>query len=249
MTGLQTRPRTMPSGTRPATNNLLDALMIGAGQSGLAAAYHLRRAGFRFTVLEAAPAPGGSWSNHYASLRLFSAARYASLPGMAFPGDPDHLPARDEVTDYLRRYAAHFSLPVITRAPVDSVRRTDDGAFAITDSRGRVYRARTVIVATGAFRTPHVPDIPGLDRFQGRLIHSADYDTPKLSGDGALSSSGPATPASRSASSWTTSPGLPWQPAGPSACCPTASPGRTCSSGSSGPASTAAAPSPATSRP
>jgi putative flavoprotein involved in K+ transport len=76
---------------------VLDALVVGAGQAGLATGYHLKRAGLSFEILEARREPGGSWPGYYDSLKLFSPARYSGLPGMPFPGSPDRYPARDEV--------------------------------------------------------------------------------------------------------------------------------------------------------
>ena len=70
----------------------LDAVVIGAGASGLAAGYYLRRSGLRFKILEAAAEPGGSWPHYYESLRLFSPGRYSSLPGFPFPGEPEEYP-------------------------------------------------------------------------------------------------------------------------------------------------------------
>src|SRR5262245_8256953 len=125
-----------------------DAVVIGAGQAGLATGYHLRRIDLRFRTLEAAAQVGGSWPCYYDSLRLFSPARYSSLPGLPFPGDPDHYPVRDEVVDYLRRYAAHFDLPVVLNSSVKSVRREGE-AFAVT---GREAFARVVdLVNAGPF--------------------------------------------------------------------------------------------------
>tara|TARA_R110000782_G_scaffold30348_7_gene75585 strand:+ start:53149 stop:54243 length:1095 start_codon:yes stop_codon:yes gene_type:complete len=157
-----------------------DAIVIGAGQSGLATAYHLRKAGMRFLLLEASDAPGGSWPDYYDSLRLFSAVRYSSLPGLRFPGHPRRLPRRDEVTAYLRRYAEHYGFPIRTGTPVGEVERSDaagDG-FVVRSERGHAWRARAVVVATGAFRTPHVPAIPGLDAFRGPVVHSSNYRNP-----------------------------------------------------------------------
>src|SRR3712207_4885630 len=92
----------------------VDTLVIGAGQAGLAAGYHLQLAGRSFAILEGADQPGGSWPHCYESLRLFSPARFSSLPGLPFFGDPERYPARDEVITYLRQYAAHFQLPIVT---------------------------------------------------------------------------------------------------------------------------------------
>lgn len=92
----------------------LDALVIGGGQAGLAAGYHLKRAGLSFAILKASDEPGGSWPGYYDSLRLFSPAHYSGLPGRPFPGDSDRYPARDEVAAYLRGYAEAFGLTVLT---------------------------------------------------------------------------------------------------------------------------------------
>ena len=156
---------------------VFDALVVGGGQAGLAAGYHLRRAGLRFAILEAADRPRGSWPGYYDSLRLFSPARYAALPGLAFPGDPDRYPARDEVVDYLRDYAAHFALSIVAGRPVTRVERAG-GLFVAHTAAGEAYRSRAVIAATGSFRRPHRPTFPGLDLYRGQQLHAANYRDP-----------------------------------------------------------------------
>src|SRR4051794_38981989 len=135
------------------SRDLLDAVVIGGGQSGLATGYHLRRAGLRFVILDASDRIGGSWPSYYDSLKLFSPARYSSLPGLPFPGDPGSYPARDEVSDYLSRYAAHFGLPVIGGSLVESVAHGAE-QFTVTARGGAAHHARAVVVATGSFRDP-----------------------------------------------------------------------------------------------
>lgn len=157
-------------------HDFLDAVVIGGGQAGLAAGYHLKRAGLRFAIFEAAARPGGSWPGYYDSLKLFSPARYSALPGLPFPGDPDRYPARDEVADYLRLYTYRFALPVVGDAPVASVSRRPDG-FDVT-AAGAIHRARAVIAATGSFRDPFIPDVPGRAGFRGEVLHSRDYRGP-----------------------------------------------------------------------
>lgn len=154
-----------------------DVLVIGGGQAGLAAGYRLRRAGLRFAILEASAQPGGSWPSYYDSLRLFSPARYSALPGLRFPGDPDRYPARDEVVGYLRDYAAHFALPVLTGHRVAQVERAG-GDFSVRTAEGRSFRSRALVAATGAFHRPHRPVFPGQGAYQGRLLHAAEYRDP-----------------------------------------------------------------------
>ena len=114
-------------------------VVIGAGQAGLAAGYHLKRAGLDFAILEGESQPGGSWPQYYDSLTLFSPASRSSLPGMPFPGDRDHYPGRDEVTAYLRQYAGHFALPIITDARVVRVEQEAAGFTAIDLEITRQY--------------------------------------------------------------------------------------------------------------
>src|SRR5215213_6684552 len=89
-----------------------DVIVIGGGQAGLAIGYHLARQGRRFTILEAADGPAAAWRERWDSLELFTPARHDSLPGVAFPGEPDHYPTRDEVVTYLTEYARRFQLPI-----------------------------------------------------------------------------------------------------------------------------------------
>jgi putative flavoprotein involved in K+ transport len=166
---------------------VLDALVVGAGQAGLAAGYHLKRAGLSFEILEARGEPGGSWPGYYDSLTLFSPARYSSLPGMPFPGTRDRYPARDEVVGYLRGYAEAFGLPVLAgkrvlRAERDAGRAAGRAAGAglrlLTDDGGE-HRSRTLIAATGSFAKPHRPRFPGQEAFRGMILHVAEYRNPK----------------------------------------------------------------------
>lgn len=155
---------------------VLDTLIVGAGQAGLAAGYHAQRGKLSFAILEAGPAPAGSWPHYYDSLRLFSPARYSSLPGLAFPGDPERYPTRDEVVAYLAKYTRHFALPVEVNRRVEAVRRVGDLFEVATTNQS--YRARTVVAATGAFHRPYIPQLPGRTEFQGQVLHSFEYRNP-----------------------------------------------------------------------
>ncbi|SEP53352.1 flavin-containing monooxygenase [Amycolatopsis saalfeldensis] len=157
--------------------NEIDALVIGAGQAGLAAAHVLRAAGLAPVVLEAGEEPVGSWPSYYDSLTLFSPARFSALPGMAFPGDPEHYPHRDEVVEYLRRYAKNLDADIRTGHRVDTV-RPDGTGFVARLADGTELRSAILIAATGAFGRPYRPALPGLDSFTGTVLHAADYREP-----------------------------------------------------------------------
>lgn len=154
-----------------------DAIVIGAGQAGLASGFHLRRAGLRFLILEAGDSAGGSWRHYYRSLRLFSPARYSALPGMPFPGDPGHYPSRDATIDYLARYATAHQLPVKTDCRVSEIRRRADGLFEVR-THGGTFLARSVIAASGSFQRPRLPSLPGQPAYTGQLLHSLAYQSP-----------------------------------------------------------------------
>ncbi|WP_081239054.1 flavin-containing monooxygenase [Streptomyces viridosporus] len=155
-----------------------DLVVLGAGQSGLATAALAPRHGFaRTLVLEAAEQAGGSWPHYYDSLTLFSPARYSSLPGMRFPGDGDRYPARDEVVDYLRAYARRLDADIHTSTTVTSM-LPRDGAWVVRAHDGSRFTAPAVVAATGAFRGPYTPAVPGHEEFAGQSLHAADYRAP-----------------------------------------------------------------------
>lgn len=155
-----------------------DAIVVGGGQSGLAAAYHLRRRGLAVALLEAGAEPVGSWPHYYDSLSLFSPARYSSLPGLVFPGDPAHYPHRDEVIDYLRAYANALDVDIRTGQRVDNIGLHARG-FTVRTDTDTTFTAPRVIAATGAFGSPHLPVLPGQDHFAGKLLHASEYRTPE----------------------------------------------------------------------
>lgn len=151
-----------------------DVVVIGAGQAGLASGWHLKQQGLNFLILDEQSQPGGNWRNYYDSLELFSPAAYSSLPGLSFPGAPDHYPARDEVVHYLAQYADRCQLPIRQGVQVTRIDQ-DNAGFQVTAANGERFSARAVIVASGAFSRPYTPNIPGLESFSGTRLHSADY--------------------------------------------------------------------------
>ena len=153
-------------------------VVIGAGQSGLAAAHNLQAAGMPTVVLEAGERPVGSWPDYYDSLTLFSPARYSELPGLAFPGDPEHYPTRDETVAYLVRYAARLEVEIRAGTRVHSVETSGRG-FLVRTENGPPIQASGIVAATGSFANPSIPTLPGQAGFTGELLHVAGYREPK----------------------------------------------------------------------
>ncbi|MFE7517376.1 ArsO family NAD(P)H-dependent flavin-containing monooxygenase [Streptomyces sp. NPDC057540] len=157
---------------------VVDVVVIGGGQSGLAAGYHLRRLGLECAVLDARPAPGGAWRQTWDSLRLFSPAAFSSLPGRLMPPQPgETYPDAAHVVTYLTDYEQRYELPVHRPVRVAGVHRADELLRVDTDSG--VWLARAVISATGTWSSPFVPAVPGRAAFRGTQLHTVGYTSPR----------------------------------------------------------------------
>lgn len=141
--------------TMNPSTNLYEAIIIGSGQAGLAAAYYLKEEGIDFLLLDSEQRIGDSWRRRYDSLTLFTPKRYSQLPGLFLDGEAEQFPAKDEIADYLERYAEHFQFAVQLDTKVVSLSKPDKH-FLIETSKGSLF-AKQVIVATGPFQRPNIP--------------------------------------------------------------------------------------------
>jgi putative flavoprotein involved in K+ transport len=155
-------------------------VVIGAGQAGLAIGYYLR--GQDFVILDGDERVGDCWRKRYDSLRLFSLPRYASLPGLRI-GTRD-CPSRDEMADYLERYAVHHQLPVRTGVRVTRLSRDGDG-FLVETNAGD-WRAANVVVAAGMHSVPRWPSFAGELDPSIRQLHSLEYRNPSQLAEGTV---------------------------------------------------------------
>ncbi|MFE5881827.1 ArsO family NAD(P)H-dependent flavin-containing monooxygenase [Streptomyces hydrogenans] len=154
-----------------------DVVVIGGGQAGLAAGYHLRRLGLDFVILDAQPTPGGAWQHTWDSLHLFSPAAYSSLPGRLMPPQEGQTyPDAAHVIEYLTEYEQRYGLPIVRPVAVDAVRR--DGDRLRAESGSGEWRARAVISATGTWWRPFMPAVPGRAEFEGTQLHTVEYRRP-----------------------------------------------------------------------
>ena len=161
-----------------------DTVIIGGSQAGLATGYHLKQQGQRFLILEANDRVGDAWRKRWASLRLFTPAKYDGLPGLPFAGGRTSFPTKDEFADYLEDYAERFELPVRAGTRVERLAR-ENGVLVVSTREGSI-EADQVVVATGAHQIPRVPAASG--DLDPRIIqlHSSEYRAPEQLRDGGV---------------------------------------------------------------
>ncbi len=159
------------------TTDTLDVLVIGAGQAGLALGRQLQQRGARFLLVDAGDRIGEVWRSRWDSLRLFTAAEHDGLPDLPFPAPAGTYPGKDAVADYLEAYARTFDLPVRLGTRVTRLQRVD-GLFAVETTTGPLT-ARQVVVATGPFSAPRLPELASSLAPDVVQLHSSAYRRPE----------------------------------------------------------------------
>jgi cation diffusion facilitator CzcD-associated flavoprotein CzcO len=150
-----------------------DAVVIGAGPAGLAAAQRLNASGMKSLILDKTDAVGSVWRRHYERLHLHTPRVHSALPGLAIPSAYGRYPSRAQFVDYLENYARKFKLNPTFNAAVGAVRR--DGEHWRVEAGEHSARAPIVVVATGWADFPNRPQWPGMAEFQGEILHSSGY--------------------------------------------------------------------------
>ena len=144
-----------------------DAVVIGAGPAGLAAAQRLNASGLKSLILDKSDAVGAVWRRHYDRLHLHTPRAHSALPGLPIPAAYGRYPSRGQFIDYLEAYANKFNLQPTFNAPVGAVRR--DGEMWRVEAGEHSARTPIVVVATGSADFPNMPHWPGMANFQGPI--------------------------------------------------------------------------------
>jgi len=150
----------------------LDSVVIGGGQAGLSASYHLERRGIEHVLLDANDRPGGAWQHRWDSLTMGDVHGVAALPDSESPGASEER-ANLAVARYFADYEREHDLPVLRPVRVDRV--TSVGDLLEVHAGDRSWRAPTVVNATGTWDRPFVPHYPGMETFRGEQLHTVDY--------------------------------------------------------------------------
>jgi len=156
--------------------DVLDSLVIGAGQAGLSASYHLQRRGHSHVVLDGDSAPGGAWQHRWSTLTMDDVHGIAALPDAPLVSGGGR--ANEVVPAYFAAYEREHALPVLRPVRVESVRDAE-GLLVTTASDGRRWRSRTLVNATGTWTRPFVPRYPGAEQFRGEYLHASTYPGPE----------------------------------------------------------------------
>ncbi|MGH3474072.1 MAG: NAD(P)-binding domain-containing protein [Aeromicrobium sp.] len=157
--------------------DVLDTLVIGAGQAGLSTSYHLTRREIRHVVLDADTRPGGAWQHRWRSLTMRDVHGIADLPDAPRPPATADDRANTFVPRYFAEYERRRDLPVERPVRVDRV--VDDHGLLRVEAGDRTWLTRTLVNATGTWSRPFVPYYPGIERFAGEQFHTVDYPGPE----------------------------------------------------------------------
>src|SRR4051794_27900179 len=161
-----------------------DVVIVGSGFSGLGMAVRLKQAGMHdFTILERADEVGGTWqANTYPGCACDVPPHLYSFSFAPNPEWTQTYSPQPEIWDYLRRCADEFGIRPHVRlgCAVESATWLDDERLWQLETTQGTYRARVLIAGMGPLTEPKIPDLPGLEDFEGERFHSArwnhDYD-------------------------------------------------------------------------
>jgi putative flavoprotein involved in K+ transport len=166
---------------------LIDTVVIGAGQAGLATSYWLQQSGVEHVVMERASRPASTWrNNRWDSFTMVTPNWTFRLPAADYTGDdPDGYMPRDQIVEFFDRYVERFSLPVQCQTEVVSVESQGSRGFHVT-TPAQSFTSRNVIVATGFFQHARVPSFaPEIPQDAMQLV-SGDYRNPDALPAGAV---------------------------------------------------------------
>ncbi|KAL8137136.1 hypothetical protein V2J09_003137 [Rumex salicifolius] len=161
----------LPSGRTVWVNG---PVIVGAVPSGLAVGACLREQGVPFIIIDKADCIASLWQNRtYNRLKLHLPKKFCELPKMPFPDDFPEYPTKKQFISYLESYAGKFDINPHFNEAVESARYDETvGLWRVRTGAAAEYVCRWVVVATGENAERVVPEIEGMRKSSGRVIHS-----------------------------------------------------------------------------
>ena len=150
-----------------------EVLVIGAGPAGIACALALETAGIDYRVVDREAVVGSTWDRLYPSLKLNTSRFYSHMPGKKFPLHFGIYASARQYHDYLLEYVSQHDFNIHCGVKVERVTRAGNGWLAESSEGACIWRA--VVLATGRFGNPWMARLPGTERFEGQVLHSADF--------------------------------------------------------------------------
>ncbi len=167
--------------------NIKNIGIIGSGVAGLAAARLLSQAGFDCEIFEKGKQVGGVWTVGYNTFGLQTPRSLYEIPDFPFPDDYPRIPSGPQLQAYFEAYAKKFKLLEKTSfdSEVQSLQPVADSGWRLTTKDLNSGKTKTknfdfIVVATGLYSTPFVPEVPGHETFRGEILHSSEYKSPEL---------------------------------------------------------------------
>jgi hypothetical protein len=157
-------------------------LVVGGAQAGLSIAARLNQLGVDTLVVEKWPRIGDSWRKRYHSLALHNSIHVNNLPYMPFPPTwPNYIP-KDMLGLWFESYAQimeinHWTSTEFTKGEWDDAAKHWKATLKLADGSERLLKPRHIVFANGVSSYPLKPEIPGLEEFEGDVIHSEGFDS------------------------------------------------------------------------
>ena len=156
---------------------MIDFIIIGGGQAGLAMAYELKQLKKEYLVLDANSETGATWLKRWDSLQLFTPSEFNHLPGLKFPSKKGYYPNKYDVATYLKSYVETFNIPITFNTKIEDLKK--EGTYFVLKSATKIFKAKHVVVATGPFHKPFTPKFHTKIASHITQIHSEHYKNPQ----------------------------------------------------------------------
>lgn len=161
--------------------------IIGAGVSGIGAARLLSQAGFECKVFEQGDKVGGVWAAGYHTFGLQTPRSLYEIPDYPMPDSYPRVPSGEELQAYFENYAKDYNIfdNIRFNTSITRLEQQPDDSWEIyyTDKRTGSSAHKKfdfIVVATGLYFDPFIPEFPGKEKFKGKIIHSSEYRSPTL---------------------------------------------------------------------